>query len=108
MTTAQLSLWFLPSRRLHHTALPTTAVVSNADCTELPCDDCSVQLLDAHTPLVAKHNNYPGVGGRNLGSDNTEFLKISLANPAPEPGTYAMLLAGLGLLGVEARCRKAR
>jgi hypothetical protein len=26
--------------------------------------------------------------------------------PVPEPETYAMLLAGLGLLGFEARCRK--
>ena len=46
-----------------------------------------------------------GTGGRDLGSDHTEFLKISLANPVPEPETYAMLLAGLGLIGAAVRRR---
>jgi hypothetical protein len=30
----------------------------------------------------------------------------SLANPIPEPETYAMMLAGLGLMGFMARRRK--
>ncbi|MCQ9378378.1 esterase-like activity of phytase family protein [Methyloversatilis sp. XJ19-49] len=64
-----------------------------------------VLILDANTLLVINDNNYPGTGGRDLGSDHTEFLKISLANPVPEPETYAMLLAGLGLIGAAARRR---
>ncbi|MCV2359014.1 esterase-like activity of phytase family protein [Paucibacter sp. TC2R-5] len=59
----------------------------------------SVLVLDANTLLVANDNNYPGIGGRDLGSDNTEFLKIHLTSPIPEPSTYALLLAGLGGIG---------
>jgi len=66
----------------------------------------SVLVLDANTLLIANDNNYPGVGGRDLGSDHTEFLKIHLANPVPEPSSYAMLLGGLGLMGAWLRRRK--
>jgi hypothetical protein len=41
----------------------------------------SVLILDPSTLLVINDNNYPGVGGRNLGSDNTEFIKIRLDKP---------------------------
>lgn len=58
-----------------------------------------VLVLDANTLLVINDNNFPGTGGRNLGSDNTEFLRIQLANPIPEPGTYLLMLGGLGLMG---------
>ena len=64
-----------------------------------------VLILDVHTLLVVNDNNFPGGGGRALSSDNTEFLKISLANPVPEPATYALLLAGLGLVGAAVRRR---
>jgi hypothetical protein len=38
----------------------------------------SVLPLDPYTLLVINDNNYPGTGGRDTGSDHTEFLKISL------------------------------
>lgn len=41
----------------------------------------SVLILDAKTLLVINDNNYPGAGGRNLNSDNSEFLKIRLDKP---------------------------
>ncbi|MBW8848192.1 MAG: esterase-like activity of phytase family protein [Burkholderiales bacterium] len=71
----------------------------------------NVLVLDAHTLLVANDNNYPGTGGRNLGSDNTEFLKIHLdqalnVSAVPEPGSLALLLAGLGMVGLKLRSRQ--
>jgi hypothetical protein len=38
----------------------------------------SVLILDPRTLLVINDNNYPGTGGRDLNSDNTEFIKIHL------------------------------
>ena len=71
----------------------------------------SVLVLDAHTLLVANDNNYPGTGGRNLGSDNTEFLKIHLdqalnVSAVPEPASLALLLAGLVVIGFKVRERR--
>lgn len=40
-----------------------------------------VLILDAQTLLVINDNNFPYGGGRELASDNSEFLKIRLAKP---------------------------
>jgi hypothetical protein len=71
-----------------------------------------VLIVDANTLLVINDNNYPGNGGRTtVGPDNTEFILVSLDQrlavaPIPEPETYALMLAGLGALGVAARRRR--
>lgn len=65
----------------------------------------NVLLLDSMTLLVVNDNNFPGGGGRLPGSDDTEFLKFRLANPVPEPQTYALTRMGLGLLSAAASRR---
>lgn len=69
-----------------------------------------VLIVDNDTILVINDNNYPGSVGRTPGvSDNNEFILIGLDSPlvpVPEPETYAMLLAGLGLIGTLARRRR--
>lgn len=73
-----------------------------------------VLILDAHTLLVINDNNYPGNGGRTvLGPDSTEFIQIRLdtalnVSPVPEPGTYALMLAGLAGVGLAARRGRVR
>ena len=49
-------------------------------------------------------NNQANPGFSNLTMFGREFVAVG---PAPEPGAYAMLLAGLGLIGFVARRRKA-
>ncbi len=41
----------------------------------------NVLVLDKRTLLVVNDNNFPYGGGRALASDNTEFLRITLAQP---------------------------
>jgi hypothetical protein len=41
----------------------------------------NVLVLDRGTLLVVNDNNFPYGGGRELASDNTEFLRIKLAKP---------------------------
>ena len=41
----------------------------------------SVLPINSTTLLIINDNNYPGVGGRDLNSDNNEFIKIKLDMP---------------------------
>lgn len=67
----------------------------------------SVLLVDAQTLLVINDNNYPFSNGRMAGvADDNEFILVRLAQPVPEPETWAMLAAGLGLVGFAVARRK--
>jgi hypothetical protein len=54
-----------------------------------------VLLLDANTLLVINDNNYPFGGGRGAFADNTEFLRLSLAQPVPVPTSAVLFMSSL-------------
>jgi hypothetical protein len=66
-----------------------------------------ILLIDDHTVLVMNDNNFPGGGGRSAAPDINEILMINLANPVPEPESWALALGGFALVGQLAR-RKAK
>ena len=75
--------------------------------------NASYTLNSADTFSTFTLNFTPSITGsygfsyQNLGGDNVGALLNNVSvSPVPEPETYAMLLAGLGLLGFLARRRK--
>ena len=68
----------------------------------------STQFLSpsAGNVVLSLINRNTNAGGNDFAVDDIFFGTQSTVNPVPEPETYAMLLAGLGLLGFAARRRK--
>lgn len=68
-----------------------------------------VEAIDPATGLSSfsqEYTEYPGhwfAGSLRYQSDAEVFAYLA---PVPEPSTYGMLLAGLGLVGAVVRCRK--
>lgn len=61
-------------------------------------------LLDANTLLVINDNNYPFGGGRGAFADNTEFLRLSLAQPVPVPTSALLMMSSLvAMVGLKRR-----
>lgn len=76
-------------------------------------ENASFSLNSADPFSTYSMNFTPGASGsynfsyQNSGGDNVGILLDNVSvSPVPEPETYAMLLAGLGLLGFAARRRK--
>jgi hypothetical protein len=76
-----------------------TTVFSGAGARSISLD---VALLSGPNQLSFNYGGMQGFGDEAWGLDNVNLQ----ANVVPEPETYAMLLAGLGLLGFMARRRK--
>ena len=66
--------------------------------------------FDVHAKyLFFRSGEYDGSGLSTNGTNNDYLVwGVNVAAPIPEPETYAMLLAGLGLLGFAARRRKLK
>lgn len=58
--------------------------------------------------LVGGANYYYKVTGTATGAVGGAYAFIASASPIPEPGTYAMMLAGIGAVGFLAMRRRAR
>ncbi len=56
---------------------------------------------------LAEGSYYLMVSGTMLSDTSGSFGGAVMLNPVPEPETYGMLLAGLGVVGILARRRKA-
>lgn len=66
-----------------------------------------VQTLYSGTYRITFTDDVSGLGGTFASNSvGTNFIDIALVASVPEPETYAMLLAGLGLVGWAARQRK--
>ena len=69
--------------------------------------DTNVALRNATDNLLSNYGSYSGPDLYNFtlykSATNQDFL---VATPVPEPETYALMLAGLGLIGLVARRRK--
>ena len=70
----------------------------------------------AHADVVYNFNGNAGrtyvgfedlFGGGDMDYNDHQFSFTNVANPVPEPETYALMLAGLGVMGFVARRRKA-
>jgi hypothetical protein len=70
----------------------------------------STQFLSpsAGNVVLSLINRNTNRGGNDFAIDDVFFGTQSTVNTVPEPETYAMLLAGLGLLGFAARRRKQK
>ena len=67
----------------------------------------------APDPAINAWNFNTNNGNQNINNQNNEFYAWAVrpgdvAAPIPEPETYALFLAGLGLLGVVARRRRQK
>ena len=98
-----LCIWFVSRRRL---SLYCAIVVVRVSSGRRSLHGSS-PLRAAHTD-DGDHNEFDNNNGDNdFGShlllDN---ISISSVSPVPEPGTYAMMLAGLAMLCVAARRRQ--
>ena len=65
-----------------------------------------VTATDATSFLTSSAGAHVGAGYAGISGDGRSYGITSITAPIPEPGTYVMMLAGLGLMGFVARRRR--
>jgi hypothetical protein len=85
--------------------------VADSRCTAFGCstagnNEAAVRLGIAGTTSGSSAEDYPGVGGRTIGSDG-HFVTITAIATTPEPGTALLMALGLSGLGIFGRRKKA-
>ena len=66
----------------------------------------AIGLIEGSNTLVFDYGAMQGFGDEAWGLDNVGVSATNLTAAVPEPETYAMMMAGLGLMGVLARRRQ--
>lgn len=82
----------------------TNTVIVNLDSTS----GSSANYKEGSGVFAPANDYYFTVSGTGTGSLGGQYVFAVSTLPVPEPETYAMLLAGLGILGAVARRRAAR
>lgn len=62
-----------------------------------------IGTFNGDTNLSSSNTSYGAIGGGTIVSVYATWIGETLATPVPEPKTWLMLLAGLGLVGIMAR-----
>lgn len=83
--------------------LPGTVVTAGSGRRHI---SLGITLAAGTNSIVFDYGNMQGFGDEAWGLDNVGIQASNLMPAVPEPQTYAMLAAGLGLLGAAARRRK--
>jgi hypothetical protein len=86
---------------------PANYSIWNADNTATPFSWNFGGAPTVHTVNLAAGSYYYAVFGVAPGFAAYSINSAAVATPVPEPETYAMLLAGLGIVGFVARRRRA-
>ena len=86
---------------------PATYSIWNADSTATAYSWNFGGAPTVHSASLAAGSYYYAVFGTTSGFAAYSISSAAVATPVPEPETYAMLLAGLGIVGFVARRRRA-
>lgn len=96
--------WVLPTAALDKTANNAFQGYFAGSATQSLTGINSIEVKDGFITLSATAGSFAAIGGQ----PQNKFSFAFQAAPVPEPETYALLLAGLGMVGMIARRRQAR